>query len=136
MFMCKLKIIGILLILVVLIKPSTPHVIPDNRTIIIEENSTSDNQFANTTTAVFKSGYPIHEVSIVVRGWLLPLNVFRLHWVDWTQKSKWYEDLDTSGDWITKKFTSQIGQQDTITKFIHLLEIDHSCLLHFGGMVG
>ncbi|CAG8837877.1 8088_t:CDS:1, partial [Gigaspora margarita] len=79
-------------ILVVLIKTSTTHVIPNNpnnRTIIkhIEKNSTNDNQFANTTTAVIDSGYPIHEVSMVTRGLLSPLYLIRLHWVDWTQNS-------------------------------------------------
>ncbi|CAG8760836.1 11020_t:CDS:1, partial [Gigaspora rosea] len=129
----------ILLILVVLIKPSTTHVIPNNRTIIkhIEKNSTNDNQFANTTTEVIANGYPIHEVSLVARGWLVPLDFLRLHWVDWTQKSKWYEDIETDGqDWVTKKFTSPSWAAGYYFSFYSFYGVLHKCILNFGGMVG
>ncbi|CAG8728185.1 4977_t:CDS:1, partial [Gigaspora margarita] len=98
-----------MLILIVLIKTSTTHVIPKNHTIIkhIEKNSTNDNQFENTSIAVINSGYPIHKVLMVARGWLFPIEHLRLHWVDWTQKSKWYEEIYVQGGaWVPKNLTS------------------------------
>jgi len=95
----KLQAIGILLILVILVKSSTADlVITDN----VAKNS------ANTTAEIATdSGYPIHQVSMVIRGWLVPLDYLRLHWVDWTQQSRWYEDIDTDGhDWLTVQYTS------------------------------
>ena len=102
MFVRKWQVICILLTLVILVKNSTAGLVITNDT----KNSTN---IANTTAAAKASGggYPIHKVSTAVRGWLVPINYLRLHWVDWTRQSKWYEDITTNGhDWLTLESTS------------------------------
>jgi|SRR6185312_1193212 len=98
MFVRKVQTTAILLILVVLVKASTAgFVIADN----VAKNSADI-----STEIATDSGYPIHKVSMVISGLLVPIDYLRLHWVDWTQQSKWYEDINTDGHDGTVEYTS------------------------------
>ncbi|CAG8532240.1 10151_t:CDS:1 [Paraglomus occultum] len=101
MFACKLQAIWILIILLaVSVKSSTAN-------LVIADKTTKN--FTNVTAAIAPDsggGYPTHLVSMVVRGFLTLLTLLRLHWVDWTQQSKWHEDIDFDSDWVLANFTS------------------------------
>ena len=91
MFVRKLQTICILLILVVLVKTSTTD-------LVIANDTKNFTNVANTTAEISHSGgYPIHQVSTMVRGWLIPIRYLHIHWVDWTGQSKWYETINTEG---------------------------------------
>ncbi|CAG8626019.1 10537_t:CDS:1 [Paraglomus occultum] len=130
MFARKLQAIWILIILLVVsAKSSTAD-------LVIADKAKS---FTNVTTAITPDsdgGYPIHQVSMVVRGWLVPLDYLRLHWVDWTQQSKWYEDINTDGhDWLTEQFTSPSWAAGYYYEISSFMEVGPH-RLYFGGMVG
>ncbi|CAG8648316.1 3843_t:CDS:1 [Acaulospora morrowiae] len=98
MFVRKLQAICILLILVILVKPSTAGP-------IITKDTKNSTNIANTTAEI-DTYHPSHLVWMIVRGYLDPLNWIRLHWLDENGQARWHDEFDPNTGSHVLNFTS------------------------------